>query len=160
MRFTFGSEFTLRTTEETDFALAQEWNAADPWHRHTTQPEFWLDNNAGADSYLLEDAIGPVFFFKLMQTNQPAELEMHIQFSPDKGPGMGLRTIRGLVTGFAWLERRLSGLGYEAVYFDSKSPTLINFCKSHLRFEDQDGRLKRTIPKISTIPTIPKTTVN
>jgi hypothetical protein len=62
--FKFG-EFFLRPAGEQDRALAERWTAADPDHAGVIDPNFWLENKLGRDGFLLSDASGPVFFFKM-----------------------------------------------------------------------------------------------
>ena len=41
---------------------------------------------------------------------------------------------KALERGFAWLKKRLGGLGYDAVYFTSRNPQLIEFAERRLEF--------------------------
>ncbi len=142
--------FTLRPAREEDAALAKEWNEADPDHR-TLDPKFWLEMRPGAEGYVLEDTLGPVFFFKMVRIDarQDAPLgtlgiglkpekaaELHIQFAPGDRQGTRLRSMLGMDKGWKWLEKMLAEKGFDAVYFTSRSPRLILFCEKRLGFAE------------------------
>ena len=139
--------FTLRGAVQDDLDLAMAWTIADEDHKHNTLPDFWIENNLIANSFLLLDAIGPVFFFKMVRLKAgrlnslfPAEraVEIHIQFPPHDQRGGRLRTMQGLAIGFDWLKKILGEQGFDAVYFTSKNQRLISFCVERLGFF-QDG---------------------
>lgn len=142
-----GQQYKLRPAMQEHLALAERWTQADPFHRASTPAAFWIDQRAGAQSYLLEDGEGPLFFFKvteLPQATQQAAIELHIQFDghnyDTKNCRMRkLRTLRGLMDGLAWLEKRLSESSIHAVYFTSRNPALIRFCCERLKFEVIEG---------------------
>src|ERR1017187_9315607 len=134
--------YTLRAATEADLPLAREWNAADPDHAwEGGQERYWIEQKAGVESYVLEDALGPVFFFKQILIDGPSfehfEVEVSIQFAPLlQGEQWQLRTMTALSKGFAWLEERLSGAGVKAVYFNSKNLRMIRFALIKLGFTE------------------------
>jgi hypothetical protein len=159
--------FTLRSAREGDAALAKQWTEADPDHR-TYDPKFWLEMCPGAESYLLVDVAGPVFFFKMVRIDARQDVtlgtlgiglkpekaaELHIQFAPGDRQGTRLRSMLGMDKGWKWLEKMLAEKGFDAVYFTSRSPRLILFCEKRLGFaevgEMADGqtRLKAYVIK-------------
>jgi len=80
--FKFGESYLLRPAGNgahlEDLELAVRWTAADPDHAGRVEPGFWLEQRLGRDSYMLEDAGGPLFFFKLhWWYRAPEEQAMH-----------------------------------------------------------------------------------
>jgi hypothetical protein len=140
--FRFGG-FLLRATTVSDLHLAATWVYADPDHRKTTEPEFWLEQTADANSFLLEDSAGPVFFFKLEKVDDA--MAIYIQFGPEQTTANRSRTMAGLTEGFAWLEKRLADVGVRRVYFHSRNPTLIYFSQKRLGFVWDGRKLERKI---------------
>ena len=143
------SGFTLRVATADDLPLAQAWTDADPDHRGM-DAGFWIEQKPGTNSMILEDALGPIFFFKMAKCG-PLSLELHIQFSPGDR-GLKLRTMQGLSKGMAWLEKNLAEQGYDALFFTSKSPHLIAFCECRLEFtaislKNGEALLKRYITR-------------
>src|SRR5437868_13509591 len=97
----FGYE--LREATPADLALATEWTQADPEHRESINPDFWIQEQpvkAGemAERYILMDPTGAVFFIRMEKA-----VRVYIQFSPDKSPAAIERTREGLQQGFRWL---------------------------------------------------------
>ena len=162
--------FTLRVATADDLPLAQAWTDADPDHRGM-DAHFWIEQKPGTNSMMLEDAIGPIFFFKMervvppgaagiemplrsestVQINLGRALELHIQFAPGDH-GLKLRTMQGLSKGMGWLEKNLAEQGYDALFFTSKNPRLITFCECRLEFTaiswaNGETRLKRYITR-------------
>jgi hypothetical protein len=136
--------FTLRPAIDSDILLADYWVSADPEHRLTTKATFWIEQSATANSFLLEDRDGAVFFFKIVDEGNRT-LAIHIQFGPDNSAQMRTRIMDGLTTGFAWLQKRLMAMGYEAVYFNSNNPGLIYFSQKRLGFVWDGRKLIRRI---------------
>jgi hypothetical protein len=135
------SGYTLRPATSADRNLAQSWTLADPHHREMN-PDFWIEQRLGRDSYLLSDAQGPVFFFKIIRIGDNA-VEFHIQFMPETEPEARTRTRKGLVEGLNWIERVLRNSGIAEWSFDSANPELIKFCKKRLGFTGDSGRLRK-----------------
>jgi hypothetical protein len=134
--------FTLRPAIDSDLEIAKAWTEADPDHRGITKPEFWLENVGNANSFLLEDAFGPVFLFRMDVKGN--EVAAHIQFPPDE-PATRRRVMQGLTLGFAWLEKILSGQRYKTLFFNSTSIPLINFCQKRLGFTWDGRRLEKAL---------------
>ena len=145
-RFTFDG-LTLETARPTDELLsaARAWTLQDPDHRDTTPPEFWFEQRAGRESYVLQDSSGLVFFFKL-QGHATGEVEMHIQFPPPIDLDQRARILRGLTKGLCWIERALAFRQVHTLFFVSKSATLIRFCETRLGFKANGNRLEKQIP--------------
>jgi hypothetical protein len=138
-------DYELRPTDERDFVLAETWTLADPFHRDTVLPTFWFDQEPQSESYLLtENLYGPVFFFKMMRTRDPHIIELHIQFPPP-GSTPKNRLMSGLKLGLEWLEKQLSDTDITTVFFESRNPTLIQFCVRYLAFEQQGSRLVKAL---------------
>jgi hypothetical protein len=136
--------FTLRPAIDSDLLLAGYWVSADPDHRLTTKAIFWIEQSATSNSFLLEDQDGAVFFFKIVDEGNRT-LAIHIQFGPDNTAQMRARIMNGLTMGFAWLQKRLMAMGYEAVYFNSNNPSLIYFSQKRLGFVWDGKKLIRRI---------------
>lgn len=140
-------KYTLRPACMGDLPLAAAWIEADKWHRGQFVPEFWLEQSAEVNSFVLEDVRGPIFFFQT-RLMSATKVDLFIQFPP-KLPGLPLmpRTALALMAGFEWLQKKLGALGYDSVYFTSKNPQLIEFCQRLLGFvvegtNEQGTRLK------------------
>ena len=131
--------FTLRLATTADAALARAWCEADREHAwEAGQENYWIEQKPGrVECSVLEDAMGPVFFFKIQRDYRSAGLavEVSIQFAPDGGCAR-LRTMQALSKGFAWLEKRLGEGGVNAVYFNSKNRRLIQFALLRLGFKE------------------------
>lgn len=132
--FRFGG-LELRPAGPQDFTLARDWTKADPDHA-TTPPGFWITQSMKANSYILIDDRGPLFFFKMVIAKR--WVEVHIQFSPGNALAQA-RVRRGLFRGMRWLELELKNAGFDGYYFHSTSMGLIQFAEKHLGFE-WDGR--------------------
>lgn len=138
--FTFDT-YTLRPAAGViDLIRAAAWMDEDVWHRGQFKPEFWLEQSAAVNCFVLEDAKGPIFFFRTQRTyTEPVNgyrewpVEIYIQFAPGASIAR-LRTAVALTVGFAWMQRRLGALGYDAVYFSSSNPRLIEFAQKRLGF--------------------------
>jgi hypothetical protein len=142
--------YRLRPVGLPDLSLATEWTKADPYHCDTTSPSFWIEQERDCDSYMLEDNIGPIFFFKMQRTSEAHIIEFHIQFPPpeERPSDQSLRNRRvmtGLVLGLEWIERVLLFSGVKEVFFKSQSPTLIRFCLRRLGFEHDGEFLTKRI---------------
>lgn len=150
------SGFTLRPAgERGDFDLASAWTEADPHHRSTVLPEFWLEQCPGRDSYLFLDQEGPLFFFKMIlfiwSSRDRAKIEkrcqLHIQFSPRmEEKHERQRVMRGLREGLAWLEAMLKQCQVKELFFDSRSESLVDFTVKRLGFEQVGETLSKRIP--------------
>lgn len=64
--------YTLRPATMLDALLAMEWTAADPFHAwEAAQPDYWIEQKFGINTYVVEDVYGPVFFFKMVRVTNP-----------------------------------------------------------------------------------------
>lgn len=142
-RFNFGI-YTLRPTTEADMANAVKWTAADTDHAERTRPEFWLEWTVHRESYVLEDELGPIFFFKVHRLSLKA-VELHIQFPPADTQHERIRIQQALVHGFQWLEGMLKAAHIEEVSFDSTSTRLVQFAEKRLGFRRKGNRLHKSI---------------
>lgn len=146
--FEFAS-YRMRPATMDDLPTARAWNAADPDHEWEMQFErFWVEQTLVANSYVLEDAEGPVFFLKMVRGvhsyadsqgknrkwEWDTQVELQLQFNPAPDRMVKLRTMEGLVYGWPWLERMLAGAGADTVYFQSKNPRTIQFATKRLGF--------------------------
>jgi hypothetical protein len=138
--------YQLRRSSLVDLPLAKEWTKADLDHAGKVDPGFWLGQSARAQSFLLSDSDGPVFFFKGIVAGK--SLEVHVQFPPEGDPAMRnmrrRRISQGLIDGLEWLEGRMRG-AVEEVIFESTTPALIRFSERHLGFRQSGGRLRKRI---------------
>jgi hypothetical protein len=143
--FTF-AQYRLRPATEEDLPLAAAWVSADPHHRDTTEPGFWIEQKLARDSYVLEDEEGPIFFFKLHQLSKTA-VEMHVQFPPAIADNhQRYRVQRGLIDGFTWLELPLKQAQVKVIHFDSTHPPLRKFATDRLGFAIQNEvRLSKSL---------------
>lgn len=138
--------YTLRPAITSDFLLAERWTLADPWHRDSACPVFWLEQDQRSESYLLLDRSGPVFFFKTTRTADPHVIEIHIQFPPPvESARNNFRLMLALVLGLEWLEGTLRSSDISAIFFESRNPTLIRFCVRRLGFAHNDRWLVKPI---------------
>jgi hypothetical protein len=139
------SNFMLRPVDETDATFAINWTMADPDHRDLTMPDFWMEQTATRDSYVLLDGQGRVFFLKLHQIERDS-VEIHIQFAPEYTREQALRVGRALLVGLDWLEGKLRSHGITHLAFDSHSQGLVSFAMKKLKFnKTQDFRLEKEI---------------
>jgi hypothetical protein len=156
------SGYTLRPAGEADRRLAEQWTARDEDHAGKIDPGFWLEQQPGIDSVVVEDSQGPVFFFKTClliekipgRAPLPVQLvglsqatldevrplseriaaEVFIQFMPCTTDEDRERTRQALIEGTAWLAPVLEQSGAEEMFFDSRQPKLIAFCQKRLGF--------------------------
>jgi hypothetical protein len=135
---------------EQDLELARAWVAADPDHAGKVLPEFWLEQKLDRDSFLLRDAIGPIYFFKMHLANKwqqgdPGNLmlpavRIFLQFAPEKN-----RISKALIAGTAWLERMLKQGPMKEYYFDSQNESLIRFSQKRLGFTREGSILRKRL---------------
>ena len=61
-------DYTLRPATAEDLPLAVAWNAADPDHRwEAEQAGYWVEQQPYVNAYVLCDATGPLFFFRMIR---------------------------------------------------------------------------------------------
>jgi hypothetical protein len=137
--------YMLRPVDETDRTFAINWTLADPDHKDLTAPDFWLEQTATRDSYVLLDGQGRVFFLKLHQMDANS-VDIHIQFAPEYTRDQALRVGRALMVGLDWLEGKLRDHGVSHLAFDSHSQGLVSFAVKKLNFsKTKDFRLEKEI---------------
>ena len=150
-----------------DLPLAEKWTAADLAHAGM-DPRFWTQQGLGMDSYLLEDATGPIFFFRAHVKESRVRVtvgekeikaakriaEIHIQFGPVETQPARIRVYKALMEGMTWLLKMFEQAGVEEIYFDSSNDDLIHFCRKRLGFtllsenaSTGDCRLRRHISR-------------
>jgi hypothetical protein len=151
--------FILQTAQPNDnfWKIAKAWTEADPDHGGVTSPSFWFEQDAGIESYVLEDSAGVVFFFKMVRKKDAVEL--HIQFpptprDPEESKAQSIRIASALTLGLGWIEKVLASRGVSRLFFTSKSQKLIRFCEKRLKFTRDGERLEKPIPpqKLSASP--------
>lgn len=134
---------TLRPATLDDFALATAWCAADPDHTWEAQYKYyWVEQKMGANCYVFEDGVGPVFFLKIIRA-EDCKVELNLQF--DRSFYARLRMAEGLKVCFAWLEKHLGQIGFKAVYFLSANPNLTRFCEAQLGFVKTGDRWQKAL---------------
>ena len=139
--------YELRPATEEDIDLARAWTAADPAHAGIIAPGFWLEQEPGVDCYLLSDASGPLFFFRMQRA-----VRLLIQFSPEADAE---RTRKGLEEGVAWLERGLAMVAVTEILFDSCATLLRRMVTGKLRFTPKRDTLSRFVPRVIRRPLQP-----
>jgi hypothetical protein len=141
--FAFGpqGEYLLRPARWDDLALARQWVEADPWHKDSAHPLFWLTWAKGVESYVLERDFAPVFFFRTDKTQLDIldAVQIHIQFGPVRTIVEKRRNIDALQAGLGWLESVLARSKYDCIFFDTLHPELEAFCVARLGFVKQEG---------------------
>lgn len=155
--FQFARKYTLRPAggEARDSGLAEKWIAADPYHRGRVQPDYWLEQGIGIDSYLCLDDEGPLFFYKMVlfeDSSSSRAIEIHIQFPPSpsvpkKYKQYRSRMAEGLIEGLAWLEKILRQAEVREMFFESTNPGLIAFAIRRLGFVLEGGKLRKRLPE-------------
>lgn len=126
--------YTFRPATEDDQPLSRLWNMLDPEHKWEMQyPDYWIEQNDQVNSYVLEDAMGILFFVKSIR-HLGQEVEITLQFDRRCGNVSKDRVREGLLAGFAWLKKALPMNGFKALYFVSKNPDLIQFTEKRLGF--------------------------
>ena len=113
-------------------------------HAERTRPEFWLEWTVTRESYVLEDELGPILFFKVHRLSLKA-VELHIQFPPADSQHERIRIQAALVQGFHWLEGMLKLAKIEEVSFDSTSTRLVQFAEKRLGFRREGSKLHKAI---------------
>lgn len=137
--YEFGG-YTFRPAIEGDKSLAQLWNRMDPDHKWEMQyPDYWIEQNSQVNSYVLEDAIGILFFVKSIR-HMGNEIEITLQFDRECGIVSKPRVMRGMEAGFEWLKEALSMNGFKALYFVSKNEDLMVFTEKRLGFVKEGMR--------------------
>jgi hypothetical protein len=126
--------YTFRPATTEDQPLARLWNLMDLDHTWERQfLDYWIQQNDRVNSYVLEDAIGIVFFVKAIRHGSH-EVEIALQFDRSYRMVSKARAMRGMEAGFAWLKKALPRNGFKSLYFRSRSVELIGFTEKRLGF--------------------------
>ena len=134
--YTFGP-YQLRPATPEDEELARAATAADPEHAGIISPTFWLEQDRGVDCYVLTDAEGPVFFFRMQRVAR-----LFIQFMPGVTPA---RNRKVLTEGMGWLDVALRAASVTELIFDSTSRLLRLFVSGKLQFRPKHNTLSRPV---------------
>lgn len=128
------STYTFRPATAKDRPLARLWNRMDPDHTWELQyPEFWIEQTHQANSYVLEDATGVLFFVKSIR-HIGNEVEITLQFDRECGMASKARVIKGMDAGFEWLKEALPMNGFDSLFFISNNKKLILFTQKRMGF--------------------------
>lgn len=137
--YTFSS-YTFRPCIPDDQPLARSWNRMDPEHEWEMQfPDYWVEQNEQVNSYVLEDALGILFFVKSIR-HMGHELEISLQFDRECAMVSKIRVMRGIEVGFEWLKEALPMNGFTTLYFLSENQELISFTEKRLGFVKEGMR--------------------
>lgn len=112
----------LNGSTEQDLPQIAAWVAADPYHKHQGQPEWWLTGN-GLLAFCLLDDKGPLTYVRLDEEGE--YVRINTQFAPREEVSQ-----RRLVVGMLKCMKVLTELyikDKKGFVFDSVSPTLIAF---------------------------------
>jgi hypothetical protein len=155
--------YELREATPDDLALATEWTLADPEHKDSITPDFWIQsepitNGDIAERYILIDPAGAVFFLRLDKA-----IRIYMQFSPDKSADAIERNREAMTQGFRWLSAMLTIKSIAEVIFDSQVQALRAFCGRRLGFKQKKNTLTKRLavytPASSTDEAPPAVTV-
>jgi len=142
---------TMRLALPNDNAVAQAWCEADEWHEwESKQPFYWVQQKCNVMSLVFEDDRGPVLFPKIFILN-PEEIEITIQFAPQLDMEIRRRTMKALKIGWDGLRKNLSAKGVKTVYFLSKNPQLIKFCRWVLGFRIDGEKFRYDIVPVEAM---------
>lgn len=139
----------FRTVDESDRDQIERWLDADPHHRLSMHPEFFLgqDEQSNPDPrptcYALEDENGTVFYVRISRAAR-----VYIQFSDEGNRAQKVRNGRSLEKGMALLETLLAKAGVEQWIFNTTSPRLREMATTRLGFTDSTHELVREIPAL------------
>lgn len=107
-----------------------EWIAADPYHQHQGQAEWWLTGN-GLLAFCLMDDKGPLTYVRLDEEGE--YVRIHTQFAPGEVVSKR-RLVVGMLKCMGMLTAYIAELGKKGFIFNSISPTLIAFMGKHEGF--------------------------
>lgn len=120
----------LTASIESDIGQIREWIAADPYHKHQGQPEWWLTEN-GLLAFCLMDDKGPLTFVRLDEEGE--YIRIHTQFAPESVVSKR-RLVVGMLQCVGVLTDIYKTQGKKGFVFESISPTLIAFMNKHKGF--------------------------
>lgn len=133
--FTF-TTYQLRPATEADRELCERWIEADPDHRGRVNADFFIKPEPGVETFVLEDAQGEVFFFRMMRA-----LRIDIQFGPSTSAEERERTRLALMNGFDWLKESCGSAVIRQVIFESQVVPLVRFCEKRFGFQQSSHEL-------------------
>lgn len=105
-----------------------EWMRADSYHRDATDqgmPGWWVTGSDCLLAACIEDASGPVIYFRLDNTENDL-IRMHVQFGPQNQVSKS-RVARGIARAMPALKKVAQEKGAKGFVFESLSPGLIRF---------------------------------
>jgi len=116
-----------------DLEQLKEWTAADPYHFHQGQPEWWLTDAPGSLlAFLLTDEEGPLAFVRFDLEGE--YLRLHTQFAPEEVVSKK-RLVIGILEGLNSVMNYYKPSGAKGVIFNSVNPGLILFMDHSLGFK-------------------------
>lgn len=123
----------FETSLPSDLSQLSEWIAADPYHFHQGQPEWWLTGMEGSLlAFLLMDERGPLTFVRLDKEGE--HVRIHTQFAP-RAEVSQRRLVAGMIQCLDALIMRATVEGFKGMIFNSVSPSLIAFMCKRFGFE-------------------------
>lgn len=122
--------YTVRPVREQDRAFLAQLIEADPFHRGTMTPDFFLRLMPGEDAWVLEDERGEVVFYFRTST----AVRLAIQFRPTASPSDRARNRRALLRGMRWIEDIFRRNLFREIITDTEGAELRAFAKNHLGF--------------------------
>ncbi len=117
-----------------DIPQIEEWVAADPYHKHQGQPEWWLTGN-GLLAFCLQDDKGPLTYVRLDEEGE--YVRIHTQFAPESEVSKR-RLIAGMIQCMDSLIVAYVGKR-NGMIFNSVSPALIAFMNKKYEFKSVGG---------------------
>ena len=138
--FTFDG-YTVRRATEKDRPYLQLQIDADPYHRDTITPDFFLKLYPGEDSWALEDESGRVVFYFKTGT----AVRLCIQFTAEEDVTRKVENRAALMKGLRWIEGIFRANKFREIIFDTEAVELANFAKRRLGFKEACGLLSRMI---------------
>jgi hypothetical protein len=126
-------KFTASTIS--DIPQIAEWIAADPYHKHQGQPEWWL-TGSGLLTFCLQDDKGPLTFVRLDEEGE--HVRIHTQFAPKEIVSQR-RLLLGMIDCLTELVKIYRTQSRAGLIFNSVSPTLVAFMEKCFDFKSVGG---------------------
>lgn len=150
-RFQFG-DYSVRPVNPADRERLAAWIAADPAHSaQGIDASFFLDEEPGVGCYVLEDAAGPVFFFRTSNV-----VRLDVQFGPSESDEERQRNRDALFEGTDWFAAVCAQRGATEIVFESGSQLLRRAAVQRMGFEPLAGELRRPLDIERHALTFPK----
>lgn len=115
-------------SSEQDLPQLKRWVDADPAHKDTVNPSFWIhpvdedgEPEGGIKCLRVEDDQGAVFYLRMENA-----LRVYVQFPPEEEVSKS-RLASALRRAMWFIGGGAKKAGYQEMIFDSKSPHLIAF---------------------------------